>query len=512
MKKDDLDNRLFKNKLHIFLAGLFFLILAIFFYFKIVPCGNVSYHFSWPDNFFSSRSNFSEFRPGARIKADDKDYLKVISEPVYFSLFSPRNFDQAKVEITYFDNLSKETPIVELGLLKGGPSGSYELKPLQNKLIDSLKFSWSRIVDEDGLLILQKNKEYKNKEEFWQDFKRGDLKNCSADVFSCASFYNYPIETNYKLTSSATIFPLKITRALRGEHRFFVYFNKGDWYLNFDFRDLFLNDLNQDLKVEIFSENILVDSKVLNYERGDISKLAFDNNNKQGKIVGSLDFSGTEEKGALYTVVVKVDNNIIIEKTESSSNRLVFINKIWPVYGEKNLKLYTDTSFLSLKTFETDSLGRVYFNNEEHNLNKTYSDLLINTTFNKEVKELRLENSGSLIELNGVISLSQEKFFNPLPYKLDRFFSEDLGYSYLLTNYRSPKKEGDLKVAELSFDLAGVVREAGNYDFVISVPGLVHDSGYDGDYKSEKYLGIKKIKVKFIGKNLWQKLKEKYKK
>lgn len=511
MKKIDLNNVLLKNKLHFFLAGLLLLILAIFFYLKIVPSGQATYRFSWPDKFFSARSRFSDFRPGMRIKTDEKDFLRVVSDPVYFSVFSPRNFDRVKLQIKYFDNLSKETPIVELGLLKGGVNGSYELKPVQNKTIESLKYSWNRLVDEEGVLILQRDGNYTNKEEFWRDYEAGYLKNCAADVFSCTSFYNYPVETNYRLTSSATIFPLKINQPLRGEHRFLVYFNKGDWYLNFNFRDVFLNDRSQSIKVEIYSANNLLNSKVLDYERGAISGLAFDNEEKQGEVVGSLNFSGKEDQGSLYTVVVKADNNVIIEEIESSSNRLVFLNKIWPVYGDKNISFYTDASSLSLKTFETDSLGKFYFNNEEYYLDKTYSSLLARTAFSREIKEIRLENSGSLIELNGVISLSRERFFDPLPYKIDRQFSEDMGYSYLLTNYRSPKKSGNLKVAELDFDLSGALREKGKYDFVVSVPGLIDNTDYNNDLDSENYLGIKEIKLQFVGKSLWKKVKEVFK-
>ena len=105
-----------------------------------------------------------------------------------------------------------------------------------------------------------------------------------------------------------------------------------------------------------------------------------------------------------------------------------------------------------------------------------------------------------MIELNGFIALPDTKFFKALPEKMDRFFSASGSASYLLSNYKSPKKEKNYKVASLEFDLNSAYLNNNYYSFVISVPGLELTEG------GENYLGIKEIKIEVEGRSLGEKI------
>ena len=519
MKNNKFKNWSLKNKLRLFFGLFLLLIFIAIFYLKIVPVGNFSYKKSWPTGFFAGRGLMIDFRPGIRIDNNEKKYLKVISDPLYFNFYAPRTFDKLKVSFKYLDKLSKEAPIVELGILKGGENGNYELKPIKNKIIDDLKFSWKRVVDNSELLVLDRDGNYSSEEEFWADFNSGSLKNCAGGISSCAIFYNYDFKENYKPALNTFTHPLKITQALRGPHQFFVFFDKGDWRLSFNFRDLNLISDNNFIQANIYRGDILVESKIIEDDKKTASREAFNNrtfnnNERQGNLVGALSFNGQEEKGNLYKVEIKSGTDIVIEEINSSSDNLVFINHLWPVYNSEPITIFSDTKALSLKTFEVESLGKIYLNEKEYSLEKTYSNLFLEAErgINDSLKflnELKLENSGVLIELNGVLALKSDKFFNPSPKKLDRFFSPDDGFLYLISSYNSPKKDGNYKVANLEFDLKGTSLSRGYYSFVVSIPGLILDETLNKDLKNENYFGIKEIKIKAEGKTLIQKIKEK---
>ncbi len=66
-----------------------------------------------------------------------KNYQGVIGDPVYFRLKPSRTFDQATVQIT-FQNSNQ--PILEIGALAGRNPDVFDLRPLENKIIDDL--SW----------------------------------------------------------------------------------------------------------------------------------------------------------------------------------------------------------------------------------------------------------------------------------------------------------------------------------------------------------------------------------
>jgi len=500
----------FKLKLRLIFGVVLFCVFILFLFAKIVPGGKISYSFSQHrlNNFFAARGAFRDFRPGLRMDLNDKNFLKVISDPLYFRIFSPRNFNKARITLKYDDKLSDESPIIEMGLLKGTHDGNYELKPVENKIIDSLSSSWNKLESDAGFLILQKEKNYDNENNFWQDFNDDRLLNCSGESFGCTTFYNYILSKKYSSLESI-INPGEINQALRGSHQFFVYFKEGEWFLDFSLRNLGLESGGEKVEVKVFSGQELIAEKYLVDNDTIISGEAFNNNEPQGEIMGKLEVQGKASEEALYRVEVKASDDVVIEQIKSSSDHIVFINKLWPVYEKNVSSFFTTVNNLSVKTFETESLGEVNFANNITNLDKTYYNLeLQSNDYSREVKGLELEKTGILIELNGVIALAEKNYFNPVPNKLDRFFSSNKGISYLIADYDVPQEDGDFKVATIDFDLSGANIDNGFYSFVISIPGLSQDSNDQTD-EVKNYLKIKEIKIEFEGKNIFAKIKEK---
>ena len=72
--------------------------------------------------------------------------------------------------------------------------------------------------------------------------------------------------------------------------------------------------------------------------------------------------------------------------------------------------------------------------------------------------------------------------------------------NYVITAYSPAQTTGEWKTKTVSFDLTKAFRYENNYNFIISVPGLIADD------QAEDYVEIKNIKVELSGKTLTDKL------
>lgn len=477
-------------KLRLAFSLVFIGVISFFFYLRIVPCGRIVYEKSWSDKFYSGRGFFVDFRPGDRLDLQDKNSLKIIAEPLYFSIFSPRQFDNAKVKIVYEDKLSIETPIVELGLLKDETAGAYDFYPIQNSFLDKLRFSWARIRASEGKIVLQKEKNYQSEDSFWRDFDGKNLSTCQLDSLSCVAFYNYKVPTDFSLPSYTELYPLRLENDLRGGHKLYIYFNDkpGNLHLSFKPNQKFKILDSLQAEVRIYRGGLLLEAK-------------------KTVVPGKIDFSFSD--AAVYKVEIIADDKVFIDSLESSSDRLVFNGWINFADIETGLNLFTNAKILSASTLETGALGSINFAGEEYFLEKTHNQITLNPKNASSINEVKSLRSDLNLSGNGVFAFNATKLFDPEIRPADRFFNPD-NYQYIVANYNFPLSHGDFKEAILDVSLAGADYKDGKYSFLISIPGLSQDKGFDSSLSPANYLAIKEIKVEMTGKTLWQKIKEIY--
>ena len=495
-----LKNRSLYLNLRLFLGLVLLIVIASILAIKIVPFGSATYQRSWPSGMFSARTLISDFRPGIRFEDSDSG-LKVLGDPLYFNFHSPRKFDNLEIKLKYKENLYLENPIVELGILKGDVNGNYELKPIQNRLIDRLKYDWNRLSDSETLLVLQRDSTYDDVNDFFLDMEKGRLENCGQDAFSCVAFYNYNPNFDYKIPAYSQVYPLVISQALRADHRFYVYFPQGEWKLDLSFRHLALKENVARVIVDVYSGNTLLDSRELISDSSDISNEDFNNSERQGSAFGKISLGGRLEEGKLVRFEIKANDDIVTEKIESSSDKLIFINKLWPVYSE-GLELYTDSSNITLTAQDVASLGKVIFDEKDYDFNKTYENFYLESDNRLgAINRLSLEKSSSIIQLNGLISLDLDNYYNPLPRRIDRFFSSDSQFNYVVSGYNIPKRSGEYKEVVVDFDLAGAYYEKEYYSFILSIPGLSPEN-------DDNYIEISEVLIKANGKSIIDKVRE----
>jgi hypothetical protein len=221
----------FKKKFRIVLTVVFLLLFLAYLFILLSPTGTFKFKRDFKDNIFSSRGFITDIRPGIRFDLETKNSLIIIAEPVYFSIFSPRNFDNVKLNIKYRNNLSNKTPIVELGILKDKTSNSYQLKPIENKIIDNNFSNWDKVIG-DNVSLFQKNKNYSNIEDFFNDLENNNLKDCD-NINKCLITYNYLNELKINFNEK-DIGNLVIDQDFRGSHSFYIYFpeNKNELKIN----------------------------------------------------------------------------------------------------------------------------------------------------------------------------------------------------------------------------------------------------------------------------------------
>jgi hypothetical protein len=479
----------FLFKFRLFLAAILLALLLAVLYCKIVPFGNISYSHRWPGGLRSGKGFIYDFKPAERLSIDSSGVLKISADPVYFSLFTPRAFDKAKVTVRYRDQLSSSTPIMEIGLLRDKVSGRYDLKPLQNRILDGLSASWPALAVEGGRLLMFPGYGYSDSRSFWKDLESGRLAGCQEGPAACLALYNYRLDKTVPMISNVPATTLTIDQPLRGAHDFFVYLPAGPWRFDFD-----LVDLNQDKEADPVRLRLYSGRDIIAERDASDPNPHPTSGETETK---SLSLSGLSSGPGIYKMSVDISDDMVIARIVSPSDKLSFINKLWPVSGRGGLSVFTDVAYLKAKTLNPASLGQLYFGGRSFTIDKAYQAFTFPS--GGGVQNIKLKSDDIVLEGNGVFALSRGGLIDPGFAKIDEYFSPSGPIRYILTDYESPRIEEGDKIAEAEFDLIGAPRSEGRYTFLLSLPGLSGEA-------SSSYVEIKEIRVDLSGKNLWQKI------
>ncbi len=484
----------FLFKFRLILGLILFIFVLFFLYLKVVPFGHISYTRSYERPRFSGKGFILGLTPEERVVLEPGTTPRLVGDPVYFSLFTPRTFSRAKLTITYRDNLSLETPIVEAGVLVDNVVWRYDLKPLDNKALDYLMLRFDKSVA-PGTLFLQKEKNYSTLRELEEDLLDGAISSCPQGLANCLAVYNYSPAVNFRFTNYRPAKPLTIETPLRGAHQLYVYLKDEPLRFHFTFVDL-----NQDRKAAPVTLVLSSREKIIKtVELPDENLFPGSGQAEERELI-------IEEKNlpaGVYRLDIKITDDMVIKKIVSSLDRLSFINKVWPVSSANKLTLYTDANYLQAKALNPGSLQTISFAGTSYELAAPYEQFDFITDRNSLVKEIKLQKDDVILENNGVFSFSPESLFNPMLDKVDRFFSVETPVKYIIANYERPQERDGLKIATAEFNLVGAYRENGKYSFMISVPGLKSED------KIKDSLEIYEIKVELTGRTLWQKIWEK---
>lgn len=473
-------------KLRIFL----WLILAGFtgwlLYMAIVPGGKITYIYDFKNSGYqmADRNKFiGKLTPAERLELVADGSQKIIGDPVYFSLRAPRKFSQAKLTLKYKNE--SERPLVEAGVLVDKVIWRYRLQPIENRIIEQLSSIWN-VIQEDGTMLLQREKKYGKIEDFLGSLPPAEE----------IALYNYDLKKNYLLPDYQ---PAKEKReihfALRGSYQFYTYIKDED--LDFDFILLDLNE-NKDsdpVDIDLYYEDKLVDSR----------RLADDGIRIDSGEAGearTLNLKTANLPEGVYKIELRANDDIVTEKIITNQSKIAFLNKIWLAdESKKDFSIFTDGQLINAQTINPVSLQMIKIGDEELAIDQTYKQ------FSRQVdngsREIKISQGDIILSGNGVFSFSPENLINPNFKKVDENFSlKAEGTNYILANYIIPKERDGWKISTAKFDLDNAYREWNKNGFIISVPGLKADDDTDN------YVEIAEIKLELEGKTFLKKLEE----
>lgn len=480
----------------IILASLF---LLSFLYLKISPFGywSCSANFNRSNHLFLGRGCFSLPSPKERINLSKN--LQIIGDPVYFSLYSPRNFDNLKIFLVFKPKLNIETPIIEAGLLVNKDLWQYQLKPVYNYYLEEKFNNWFKF-DYDKYSLWHNIKDLENIDNNDLDLELLLKQYCQGLALNlCLAQYNLvsddllPSFRNYEDMEDEKI-EQNIT--LRGHHSFFLYLSGSQLDLKLKAKDLNLNQDKSPIIIDVYSQNILINSYNFPDDRLEVEG--------SGQVSDKFDLniSLSSMPPGLYRVDLKTNDDIVFTNLKTTASKLSWRNRLWFYdVNQENIDLFTDAKFLQIKVLEPAAYQTIKFGQVEKFLDKLYlqTELRQDLSNIDLIQSISLAKGGLLIESPGVFAFKEELLFNPSYNRLDRYYNKQA--KFILANYELKEKRADgYLLAEIDFDLRGVYREDNYYNFIISVPGLrVED-------EKEQLVEIKEIKAKFYGKNLIDKI------
>ncbi len=479
-------------KIRLFWIALILFISALFLCLKIVPAGEATYEKDYGKWLRSGKGFIYNFTPVERVSENRGVYPRLVGDPVYFSVFTPRTFSQAKLTVRYRSYLTSSTPVIEAGVLADNLVWRYDLQPLENSILSNLEHIWHK-VEGDDVILLQRKNNYQDINKFLDDVSAGGLTGCPGKETECLATYNYPLYPNFTWPEEDTSTVAKqVNIPLRGSHSLFIYLDGSEFNLLANFVDL-----NQD-KAPDPARLILTDA------RGIVAEANFEDANLEPT-------SGQEEEKSLtltkdnlspgvYRLEFKIGNDMVIKNFNISTNRFVFANKFWPVSYGREIEIFTDANYLQVKAMGPASLHKFSFADKQFDLNLAYEQFDFIAGKRGQANQINLKKDDIVLENNGVFALSADSLFNPQFTKLDRYFRLDDNVQYVIANYEPAITIEETTEATATFRLKGVYREKGKYNFMISVPGLKTDNG------QEDYLEIESVKIEFAGRNLWQKI------
>jgi len=482
------------RKLRFFLYSFLVVVIVILAYFYVVPFGKITYSHNFSKNYHNllgGKGVFHKLGPAERLV----DSNKIIGDPVYFYLKTPRTFSKAKLKIKY--SLSPELKNsseylnIEAGVLVDKANWHYDLKPVFNSTLNQLQKNDEFNIEIDNDLIFAQRKtasQFSTKEDF---LDKGDYKE--------ALFYNYYPNYDFKIvdsffqngvTSTGYFhYDVKTTLSnLRGSHVFYTYIYDEDLKIDFSWgiKELLNNKTNSEIvDIFVYYQNEAIFSDKVSVEKNDIKKY-------------ELNLPNLPE-GA-YKIEIKTSDNIITRKLQTDLNRLSFLNRVWLDGLNNGFVLYSNKNNFRIKSVDSDCLGELKVGSENININKIYQQFDFSlqnpsSTNFKNLNKIESDSCGLLIENNGLFSFSEIAFFNPLLNKLDSD-SNLADYNYILANYNE---------AEIEFDLSRAVRDKDGYRFLLSAPFL-------NSLDNNRYVEIEEIEIELQGRTLWNKLSSIFKK
>ena len=364
-------------------------------YLRIVPSGKISYFY----NFQKPSFFIGKLTPEERLEMKS-GLAEIKGDPVYFSLRTPKKFNRAAITVKFKNTTAY--PVMELGLLNDKIAWNYDLKPLENKVIDQLAMVWPVIYGQAGSRLIQREKKYNSIENFLN----------SLPPINEIAIYDYNLNNKFLLDKYApALEPSVIDYNFRGSYQFYTYIKNETLDYTFELTDLNMNEDNDPVDIKVYSEAGLIYAKHL-----------ADDQSASPERQANIKINDLAE--AVYRVSLTANDDIITKRITTRQSLFSLINKFWLFKSDNSkISLNTNSRVVSAQTTNPASLGIIKVGNSAINLNKTYTQFSVKidnsassllksspANFNQQTSglaEIELSNDDVIISGDGVFSFNQ---------------------------------------------------------------------------------------------------------
>ncbi|MBI4599182.1 hypothetical protein HY734_03245 [Candidatus Uhrbacteria bacterium] len=405
-----------------------------------------------------------EARTGELVQDADGDWVQpVIGDPVTFFVHPHRSFSRVDVEV-WFQN--EDVPIVEMGVLAQASGEVYDLKPLQNLLID--RSSWHRL-EEDGLLLLQREPTYASIGEFLRDLPER----------SRIATYHYGLRAPFRLSDyhpSSTERTIEVS--LRGFHEFQTYIKDEILWFGITYVDMNRKNGADPVVVTVLNESGSPVAEVRAADDGN----ATDNARPSGLQVLRLEAPNLPE--GVYKVQLRAEHDVFFRRFTTAQQKIVFGSTVYLAddVGYRRepalVAFWTEAKRIRAATTHAESRQTLRVGEDAVEVAEPYQEYLLDVSTGG-VARGEAPKGDVVLRTDGHVAFAEDQYFNPDPVRLLGHSDLDrLGVDYVIADYQPPHREGKWLVAEASFDAGLFAVENGTWKFALSVPGASPDEPF----------------------------------
>ncbi len=398
-----------------------------------------------------------ELGPSQRVSDVVDGRQSIIADPAFFFVHPHRDFESVRLEV-WFQN--EDLPIVELGALSGQDPEVYTLLPLHNRLIDESQ--WSRM-EQDGMLLLQRNKTYSSIDEFFADPPPRDK------VATYRTGYDVP----YRISGySPTDTWQSVGVSLRGHHEFKTYIKDETLRFNFEYMDMNRDEGEDVVRITVFNEQGQPVAEARAADDGDSSDDA------EPSALETLELTAGGLAEGVYKVVMSTTRDVFFRTIKTPQQKIVFLNTVFigdeVGYSEppRGAQLFTMSKLLRGQTRHAEGVQLLKGDTGSVEIAEPYQWYNLELSGNG-VESVRVPYGDIEIVTEGKMAFSASQFFDPDPRALSAYATLDqMEVEFVLSEYKSPRQVGEWLVADVEFLVDQIIPDEGAWKFTFSTPGI----------------------------------------
>ncbi|MBI1908409.1 hypothetical protein HYS28_03260, partial [Candidatus Uhrbacteria bacterium] len=358
-------------------------------------------------------------------ESDEGGFVTLVADPAYFSVNLPDD-DFTSVDVT-LEYANRGQDILELGALTDIYAQSYDLAPVENRIID--ESAWGRLAS-DGLVLLQRADEYASIDDFLAD----------PPARSRIATYHADLDAPYRDPDYA---PLGGTQtfdvSLRGYHKIVTYIKDEALSFTFAFMDMNRTYGPDEGVIRVWNE----DGEVVAEER-----FSDDGNSTENQVSRPLTTVAVRGEGfdeGVYTIELSGTSDIFWRSIATTQRYATFMNRIYIgddvgyLAAPRGTTFFTDAKHFTFETFHADSPQEVRIGRLTVPLpashEKIQQSILDTGVISGSVPVGDIKITGE-----GLFAFAQSAFFNPYPARLTVHTDlAALGIDFILAEYAAPE-------------------------------------------------------------------------